>query len=50
MKRALITENYGVQKSLIVLHPMKRLHTEILTNHLMCQAIDSVNVFVTLAT
>jgi hypothetical protein len=26
MKRALITENYGFQKSLIVLYPMKRLH------------------------
>jgi hypothetical protein len=26
MKRALITENYGVQKSLIVLYPMKHLH------------------------
>jgi hypothetical protein len=23
MKRALITENYGVQKSLIILYPMK---------------------------
>jgi hypothetical protein len=26
MKRALITENYGVQKSLIVLYPLKHLH------------------------
>jgi hypothetical protein len=26
MKRALIAENYGVQKSLIVLYPMKHLH------------------------
>jgi hypothetical protein len=26
MKRALITENYGVQKSLIVLYPIKHLH------------------------
>jgi hypothetical protein len=30
MKRALITENYGVHKSLIVLYPMKHLHTEFL--------------------
>jgi hypothetical protein len=28
MKRALITENYGVPKSLIVVYPMKHLHTE----------------------
>jgi hypothetical protein len=26
MKRALITKNYGVQKSLIVFYPMKYLH------------------------
>jgi hypothetical protein len=35
-KRALITENYRIQKSLIVLYPMKHLHTEFLTNHLIC--------------
>jgi hypothetical protein len=35
MKRALITGNYGVQKSL-VLYPMKHLHMEFLTNHLIC--------------
>jgi hypothetical protein len=34
MKRAFITENYGVQKSLNVSYPMKHLHTEFLTNHL----------------
>ena len=36
MKRALITENYGVQKFPIVLYPLKHLHTEFLTNHLIC--------------
>jgi hypothetical protein len=36
MKRALITENYLVHKSLIVLYPMKHLRTEFLTNHLVC--------------
>jgi hypothetical protein len=36
LKRALITENYGVQKSLIVLYPTKYLHTEFLTNLLIC--------------
>jgi hypothetical protein len=33
---ALITENYRVQKSLIVLYPMKYLHTEIFMKHLIC--------------
>jgi hypothetical protein len=33
MKRAFITENYGVQKSLIVLYPMKHLYTESHPNH-----------------
>jgi hypothetical protein len=27
MKHAIITENYGVQKSIVVLYPMKHLHT-----------------------
>jgi hypothetical protein len=36
MKRVLITENYGVQKSLFVLYPMKHLHREFLTNQLIC--------------
>jgi len=36
MKRALITENYGVQKFPIVLYPLKHLHTEFLTNHIIC--------------
>jgi hypothetical protein len=36
MKCALITENYGVQKSLIILYPTKHLHTEFFTNHLIC--------------
>jgi hypothetical protein len=36
MKRALITENYAVQKSLIVSNQMKHLHTEFLTNRLIC--------------
>jgi hypothetical protein len=36
MKRALITENYGAQKSLIVLYPMKHLRTEFLTNNYIC--------------
>jgi hypothetical protein len=36
MKRALMTENYRVQKSLIILYLMKRLHTEFLINHLIC--------------
>jgi hypothetical protein len=36
MKRALITENYGVQKSLIVFYPMQHLRTEFLTNHPIC--------------
>jgi hypothetical protein len=36
MKRVLITENYGVQKSLIVLYPMGHLRTEFLTNYLIC--------------
>jgi hypothetical protein len=35
-KLALITESYGVQKSLIVLYPMKHMHTGFLTNHLIC--------------
>jgi hypothetical protein len=35
MRRALITENYGVQKTLI-LYPMKQLQTEFFTNHLIC--------------
>jgi hypothetical protein len=36
LKRAIITENYGVQKSHIVLYPKKHLHTEFLTYHLIC--------------
>jgi hypothetical protein len=36
MKRALIPENHGVQKSLIVLYSMKHLHTEFITSHLIC--------------
>ena len=36
MKHALITENYGAQKIPIVLYPLKHLHTEFLTNHLIC--------------
>jgi hypothetical protein len=36
MKRALSTENYKVQESLIILYLMKHLHTEFLTNHLIC--------------
>jgi hypothetical protein len=36
MKHAVITESYGVQKSLIALYPMKYLYTEFLTNHLIC--------------
>jgi hypothetical protein len=36
MKRALITENYGVQKSHIILYPMKHLQTGFLINHLIC--------------
>jgi hypothetical protein len=36
MKRALITQNSGVQKSLIIFYPTKYLHTEFLTNHLTC--------------
>jgi hypothetical protein len=36
MKHALITGNYGVQKSFIVLYLMKHLRTEFLTNHLIC--------------
>jgi hypothetical protein len=36
MKHALITENYRVQNSLIILYPMKHLHTEFITNHLIC--------------
>jgi hypothetical protein len=35
MKRALITENHGVRKSLIVLYPMNHLHAEFLTNHII---------------
>jgi hypothetical protein len=35
-KRALNIEIYGVQKSIIVLYPMKHLHTEFFTNHLIC--------------
>jgi hypothetical protein len=34
MKRALITEIYGVQKFLF-LYPLKRLHTEVFTNYLI---------------
>jgi hypothetical protein len=36
MKCAVITENYRVQTSLILLYPMKHLHTKFLTNHLIC--------------
>jgi hypothetical protein len=36
MKGALITENYGIQKSLIVFYPMKHLLTSFLTNHHIC--------------
>jgi hypothetical protein len=36
MKLALITENYGVQKSLVVFYLMKDLHPEFFTNHLIC--------------
>lgn len=36
MKRALISENYGIQKLLIVLYPMKQLHTEFRMNYLIC--------------
>jgi hypothetical protein len=36
MKRALTTENYGVQKSLIVLYSMDHLHTEFLADYFIC--------------
>jgi hypothetical protein len=36
MKRALVTENYGVRKSLIVFYLMKHLHTEFVTNYRIC--------------
>jgi hypothetical protein len=43
MKRALITENYGVQKSLIVLYPMEDLHTCI-ELALLCYILTVQNV------
>jgi hypothetical protein len=58
VKHVFITENYGVQSSLIVLHPTKHLRTEFLTNlsasvrferWIVCRPL-SVNFFVTLVT
>jgi hypothetical protein len=43
MKHALLTENYGVQKSL-VLYPMKHLRIEFLMNHLIC-TMDGLYAF-----
>jgi hypothetical protein len=43
-KRAVITESYGAQRSLIVFYPMKHFHTEFLTNHHICM-VDSLHAF-----